>query len=158
MFLFSVRERGHYHVISVVLKKMKMGIIDNCPAHTPNKAKYGRAPADLQAFLASFFVAIKLPDRADCVRHLKPKRMHMSWRDATILEDSVIYIMRHMESYLGQGVSNWECGLVKGDRDILNDLRKRFMHDILVSNINMHKHSVIQRALEYDCKISARAS
>lgn len=38
---------GHYYVISVDLKKMEMDIIDNCPACTTNKSKYGNAPTDL---------------------------------------------------------------------------------------------------------------
>nr|GMD63497.1 universal stress protein A-like protein [Ipomoea batatas] len=95
---------------------------------------------------------------ADRVRRLKPKRMQISWRDRTILEDNGIYTMRHMESYLGQSVSRWYCGIVKGDRYMLNDLRKKFMHDILVSNINSHKHSVIQRASEHDRNVFGRAS
>nr|GLL27452.1 uncharacterized protein LOC109164944 [Ipomoea trifida] len=53
---------------------------------------------------------------------------------------------------------NWECSIVKGDRDMLNALRKKFMHDILVSNINTHKYSVIQCALEYDHKSFGCAS
>nr|GMD88062.1 uncharacterized protein LOC109164944 [Ipomoea batatas] len=110
-----------------------------------------------QAFLASFFVGLHLHERAGRVRCLKPKRMQMSWRDGIILEDSGIYTMRHMETYLGQGVSSWECGIVKGDKNMLNDLHKKFMHDILVSNINTHKHSVIQRVLEYDRSLFGRA-
>nr|GMD70627.1 uncharacterized protein LOC109164944 [Ipomoea batatas] len=113
---------------------------------------------DMQAFLASFFVGVNLHGQADRVRRLKPKRMQISWRDRTILEDNGIYTMRHMESYLGQSVSRWYCGIVKGDRYMLNDLRKKFMHDILVSNINSHKHSVIQRASEHDRNVFGRAS
>nr|GMD17745.1 uncharacterized protein LOC109164944 [Ipomoea batatas] len=157
-FLFPLSDHGHYYIISVDLKKMKMDIIDNCPTPATHKSKYGSALADLQAFLASFFVNANLHERAVQVRRLKPKRMQMSWRDGTIPEDSGIYTMRHMESYLGQGVSGWECGLVKGDRNIVNDLRKKFMHDILVSNINTHKHSVIQCVLEYDHNLVGRAS
>nr|GMD60233.1 uncharacterized protein LOC109164944 [Ipomoea batatas] len=56
-----------------------------------------------------------------------------------------------------EGVSSWECVIVKGDKNMLNDLHKKFMHDILVSNINTHKHSVIQRALEYDHSLFGRA-
>nr|GLL33432.1 uncharacterized protein LOC109155335 [Ipomoea trifida] len=158
MFLFPLSDHGHYYIISVDLKKMKMDIIDNCPTPATHKSRYGSALADLQAFLASFFVNANLHERAVQVRRLKPKRMQMSWRDGTVPEDSGIYTMRHMESYLGQGVSGWECGLVKGDRNIVNDLRKKFMHDILVSNINTHKHSVIQCALEYDRNLVGRAS
>nr|GMC95793.1 uncharacterized protein LOC109164944 [Ipomoea batatas] len=142
---------------SVDLKKMKMDIIDNCLALATNKSKYGNPPANV-AFLASFFVFVKLSERADRVRRLKLKRMQMSWRDASILEDSVIYTTCHIELYLGQGVPNWECSIVKGDRDMLNALRKKFMHDILVSNINTHKYSVIQCALEYDHKSFGCAS
>nr|GMC97863.1 uncharacterized protein LOC109164944 [Ipomoea batatas] len=79
-----------------------------------------------------------LLEQADRVRRLELKRMQMSWRDAS--------------------VSNWECSIVKGDRDMLNALRKKFRHDILMSNINTHKHSVIQRALEYDHKSFGCAS
>nr|GMD95284.1 uncharacterized protein LOC109155335 [Ipomoea batatas] len=158
MFLFPLSDHGHYYIISVDLKKMKMDIIDNCPTPATHKSRYGSALADLQAFLASFFVNANLHERAVQVRRLKPKRMQMSWRDGTVPEDSGIYTMRHMESYLGQGVSGWECGLVKGDRNIVNDLRKKFMHDILVSNINTHKHSVIQCALEYDRNLVGRTS
>nr|GMD07452.1 uncharacterized protein LOC109164944 [Ipomoea batatas] len=56
-----------------------------------------------------------------------------------------------------EGVSSWECGIVKGDKNVLNDLHKKFMHGILVSNINTHKHSVIQRALVYDRSLFSRA-
>nr|GLL33565.1 uncharacterized protein LOC109164944 [Ipomoea trifida] len=122
MFLFPLSYHGHYYIISVDLKKMKMDIIDNCPTPATHKSRYGSALADLQAFLASFFVNANLHERAV------------------------------------QGVSGWECGLVKGDRNIVNDLRKKFMHDILVSNINTHKHFVIQCALEYDRNLVGRAS
>nr|GMD01405.1 uncharacterized protein LOC109164944 [Ipomoea batatas]GMD93440.1 uncharacterized protein LOC109164944 [Ipomoea batatas] len=54
-----------------------------------------------QAFLASFFVGLHLHERVGRVRRLKSKRMQMSWRDGTILEDSGVYTMRHMETYLG---------------------------------------------------------
>nr|GMD79983.1 uncharacterized protein LOC109164944 [Ipomoea batatas]GMD82417.1 uncharacterized protein LOC109164944 [Ipomoea batatas] len=47
--------------------------------------------------------------------------------------------------------------IVKGDNGVLNDLRKRFMHDILVFNINTHKYFVIRHALEYDCNMFGRA-
>nr|GMD96852.1 uncharacterized protein LOC109164944 [Ipomoea batatas] len=137
---------------------MKMDIIDNCPTPGTNQSRYDNAPADLRPFLASFFVGVNPHGQADRVRCLIPKRMQMSWRNKTILEDSDIYTMRHMESYLGQGVSRWECGIVKGDMHMLNDLRKKFMHDILVSNINSHKHFVIQWALEYDCNVFGHAS
>nr|GMD52448.1 uncharacterized protein LOC109155335 [Ipomoea batatas] len=103
--MFLISDHGHYYIISVDLKKMKMDIIDNCPTPATHKSRYGSALADLQAFLASFFVNANLHEWAVQVRRLKPKRMQMSWRDGTIPEDSGIYTMRHMESYLGKGVS-----------------------------------------------------
>nr|GMD95304.1 uncharacterized protein LOC109154677 [Ipomoea batatas] len=71
--------------------------------------------------------------------------------------DLITYVFSHHEFLICKGVSGWECGLVKGDKNILNDLHKKFMHDILVSNINMYKHSVIQCALEYARNLFSRA-
>nr|GMD42617.1 uncharacterized protein LOC109168900 [Ipomoea batatas] len=47
MFLFPLSDHGHYYIISVDLKKMKMDIIDNCPTPATHKSRYGSALTDL---------------------------------------------------------------------------------------------------------------
>nr|GMC69243.1 uncharacterized protein LOC109150699 isoform X6 [Ipomoea batatas] len=79
------------------------------------------------------------------VRNLRPKRMQMPWRTTTPGADSVVLAMRHMESFTAQPCSSWECGLQKGNREQLNCLRRRFMHNILLAEANECMHEVSTR-------------
>nr|GMC46828.1 uncharacterized protein LOC109149952 [Ipomoea batatas]GME09072.1 uncharacterized protein LOC109149952 [Ipomoea batatas] len=76
------------------------------------------------------------------VRHMLPKRMHMAWRDTTNSVDSGVLAMRHMESYTGQDCNEWNCGLQRGNAEQVLNLCKRFMHNILLSEVNSHMHTI----------------
>lgn len=103
--------------------------------------------------LSMFLDFVKLDLIAVKLGNIRPKRMQMKWRDSTHGSDSGVYTMRHMESYFGQGVKEWSLGLQKGDRRPLSELRKRFAHNILMADINVHKVSVAKRAWAYKDKI-----
>nr|GLL44949.1 uncharacterized protein LOC109146919 [Ipomoea trifida] len=74
------------------------------------------------------------------------KRMQMSWHDSKNKTDCEVYLMRHMESFVGQGVSNWDCGLVKGDYSTLHKLRLQYMKEVAVSEYNLHRARNLRRA------------
>lgn len=74
------------------------------------------------------------------------KRMQMSWHDSKNKTDCGVYLMRHMESFVGQGVSNWDCGLVKGDYSTLHKLRLQYMKEVAVSEYNLHRARNLRRA------------
>nr|GMD76481.1 zinc finger BED domain-containing protein RICESLEEPER 2-like [Ipomoea batatas] len=65
--------------------------------------------------------------------------MLMKWRDTRNKIDCGVYLMRHMESYSGEGVGSWECGLTKGDRAELNRLHLHYMKDICTIDVNAHR-------------------
>nr|GLL39484.1 uncharacterized protein LOC109155623 isoform X1 [Ipomoea trifida] len=142
MFIFPVIHGGQYYVMSVDMKHRRFDIIDHSSSQPSTKAKYGNAPETLQDLLASFLHTNGQPGRAVLLRTLKPKRMVMAWRVPTNNHDSGVYAMWHMESYLGQEPEEWNCGLLKGDVQQIVNLRKRFMHDIIMDEKNMHKDAV----------------
>nr|GMD79828.1 zinc finger BED domain-containing protein RICESLEEPER 2-like [Ipomoea batatas] len=72
---------------------------------------------------------------------VETKRMPMKWRDTKNKMDCEVYLMRHMESYFGEGVGSWECGLTKGDRAELNRLRLHYMKEICTIDVNAHNRS-----------------
>lgn len=75
---------------------------------------------DLQKDLFSVFLESKgLGLKAAVVRNMDPKRLQMPWRDAVNKRDCGVFTMRHMESFEGQAVKVWDCGLRKGNSDQL---------------------------------------
>lgn len=57
--------------------------------------------------------------------------------------------MRHMESYAGHGVTEWDCGLVKGDQAALDRFRLKYIREICTVNINCHYTSNVARAIQF---------
>nr|GMD76216.1 uncharacterized protein LOC109168900 [Ipomoea batatas] len=67
---------------------------------------------DLQDMLQEFFTKSH-PGRSILCAGVEPKIMQMPWRDVNNKIDCGVYLMRHMETYTGQAVLTWDCGLVK---------------------------------------------
>nr|GMC75051.1 zinc finger BED domain-containing protein RICESLEEPER 2-like [Ipomoea batatas] len=77
--------------------------------------KYGESMEDLKNMVAEFLRLID-PGKAIICADLEAKRMQISWRIRRIRRtDCGVYLMRHMETYVCQGISKWDCGLVRGD-------------------------------------------
>lgn len=79
---------------------------------------------------------------------LVPKRMQMAWCDSRNKIDCGVYLMRHMESFLGQGVLDWDCGLVKEEYSTLHKLRLQYMKELVVSEYNLHRGRNLSRAYQ----------
>lgn len=99
--------------------------------------------------LADFLEARGLPLKAAIVRNFPAKRLQMSWRDTMNTKDCGVFTMRHMESYVGQSVKNWDCGLRRGDPSQLKQLRRKYLHAISTSEFNTHRDSNIMRAVAF---------
>lgn len=75
-----------------------------------------------------------------------PVKLHLPWSTSSSTVDNGIYCMRHMETYLGQEVYNWESGFnnkwVK-DKNVLDRLRAKYATKILLSDYNLHRLKII---------------
>nr|GLL29591.1 uncharacterized protein LOC109153589 [Ipomoea trifida]GME10347.1 zinc finger BED domain-containing protein RICESLEEPER 2-like [Ipomoea batatas] len=60
--------------------------------------------------------------------------------------DCGVFLMRHMETYLSQGVKKWDYRLVKGDASELHKLRMRFIKELSISEYNIHRSRNLSRA------------
>ncbi|RAL49228.1 hypothetical protein DM860_014446 [Cuscuta australis] len=58
--------------------------------------------------------------KGQAARHLE-----MPWRDAKTIHDYGVTTMRHMETYMGQSLRKWECGLTRGDQKPINSPRSK---------------------------------
>ncbi|XP_031097560.1 uncharacterized protein LOC116001763 [Ipomoea triloba] len=149
IYIFPILKLGHFYMISVDTVAKKVDIIDSSSAAKKKGEMYGQTPAQLVDLLSTFLDDKLLIEIGAQIRDIKPKRMQMSWRVAKNEVDSAMYTMRHMESYCGQGVANWNVGLQRGNYRQLRVLREYFMRELLMSDINIHQNSNIKRALNF---------
>nr|GMC95766.1 uncharacterized protein LOC109155623 isoform X1 [Ipomoea batatas] len=136
-------------MISVDTIAKKVDIIDSSSAAEPKDKLYSQTPKQLVDMLSTFLDDNLETEIASQIRDLIPKRMQMSWRVPKNQVGSVVFTMRHMESYRGQGVANWDVGLQRGNYMQICVLRQYFMREILMSDINIHQNSNIKRALNF---------
>nr|GMD31260.1 uncharacterized protein LOC109155623 isoform X2 [Ipomoea batatas] len=158
LFVFPIIDRGHYYVMIVCTKNRRFDIIDNCSSRLSNKQRYGKTPDNLIDLLASFLELNGHPFRAVLVRNLEPKRLQMGWQVTSNKHDSGIYTMCHMELFTGQRCAELDYGLVKGDTWQILNLRKRYMHNIIMSAKNVHKDAISTRVAQYGRLRSGNAS
>nr|KAJ0211254.1 hypothetical protein LSAT_V11C400213610 [Lactuca sativa] len=81
-----------------------------------------------------------------------PQRLEMPWRTVRHKVDCGVFAMRHIETYMGQPISNWKPGLYKESaiqQTTLEKLRQRYAHRMLASEINMLKAKVLDLAEKY---------
>ena len=79
----------------------------------------------------------------------------MSGRTEGNCIDSGVFLMRHMETYMGSGLKNWKCGFkneVSDQQKQIYELRKNYTSKILKSDINMNKKTVLYEVEEYRYK------
>ncbi|KAK1417056.1 hypothetical protein QVD17_26178 [Tagetes erecta] len=78
--------------------------------------------------------------------------LQMPWRTQSNFIDCGIFAMRHMETYYGTSLKDWNCGLLKESEKQklqLTDLRYKYLTKILLSDINILRDKVTSKVKEY---------
>lgn len=61
--------------------------------------------------------------------------------------------MRHMETFMGQATSSWDCGLQNETKSQLDCLRVKYLAAILCASIHDLQEANKKKALDFDKKI-----
>ena len=71
--------------------------------------------------------------KAAALKNLKPHRLAMHWRNSKNKKDCGVYVMRHMECYIGNGLVGFDIGIEDKDRDkaIMTVLRIKYLYIML---------------------------
>ncbi|KAH6775547.1 hypothetical protein C2S52_013108 [Perilla frutescens var. hirtella] len=148
MFFFPVLSREHYYIVCFDMKKREALVIDNSDEREglDIRQHYGSAPFRLQTVFADYLYTKGLKTKSLTVRRACMSRLEMCWRDSVNNNDCGVYVMRHMETYMGQSVNAWKCNLEKGNLFQLNVLRIKYCGSILASVLNEHAASVERSA------------
>nr|GFB45684.1 ulp1 protease family, C-terminal catalytic domain-containing protein [Tanacetum cinerariifolium] len=85
------------------------------------------------------------PNKAAAVLRVEVIREDFDWQTDKRLNDCGVFLMCHMEAYMGTIISKWAWGLKTEGRKqntLLGRLRKRYVTTLLLSKCNMHSDSV----------------
>ncbi|GKF85117.1 hypothetical protein Tco_0250015 [Tanacetum coccineum] len=81
-----------------------------------------------------------------------PVIMKMGWRTRMNFVDSGVFVMRHMETYQGNGMFDFKSLLkteASGQKEQLDELRHKYVAKILLSDINLVRNVVKAEAEAY---------
>ncbi|VFQ94472.1 unnamed protein product [Cuscuta campestris] len=98
-------------------------ILDSSSACIAKIDKYDKKPNVVRDMVIKYFKSKGLDGRVEKLKAQEPKRLQLAWRDSTAVFDYGVITMRHMETYTGHTLKQWECGLKKGDEKVVNALR-----------------------------------
>ncbi|KAJ9551857.1 hypothetical protein OSB04_015902 [Centaurea solstitialis] len=104
-------------------------ILDNSAVDVPNSAKYGKVPMIVKKV---FLKTLNFIDdgRAKKLSKAKQKRENMLWRTTGNKIDCGIFVMRHMETFMGGNVSKWDSGFAIGEdaqKNQIENLRYKYV-------------------------------
>ncbi|KAL4574544.1 hypothetical protein LXL04_021377 [Taraxacum kok-saghyz] len=110
---------------------------------------------DFDVLFELYLASVKHPKRSRMKRVI-PAKFEMSWMTKHNYTDCGIFLMRHMETYKGQDVGDWDVNLKDEDEDSddqqvqLDDLRRKYVTKMLTSDLNNLKASVYSYLPKYD--------
>ncbi|GKA63959.1 hypothetical protein Tco_0763565 [Tanacetum coccineum] len=164
------RRKNFDENIDIVLKQAKwknfddvnltseIEIIDNTDNGIDDiKTRYGGFPYALMESFIDYLERNKYQNCYDLIL-AEPKQVEFSWKTTYNSHDCGIFIMRHMETYLGKG--NFLQELKKegpGQKVQLNMLRAKYMVKILLMSFNEKKKTLLKEAQAY-MKVKPKSS
>lgn len=95
----------------------------------------------LQLFFCNYLMNENHP-KGEELWIMEPQMMKMAWQVTDVSADCGLYLMRHIECYMGEGEGKWESGfsgVKQHDENSVRRLRYKYMYKLLNSDYNMHK-------------------
>ncbi|XP_031097107.1 uncharacterized protein LOC116001366 [Ipomoea triloba] len=126
-------------------------IIDNRPVPEGIKAvdKYEGCPEKLLIAFTKYLATKKIA-LAKKMKQMRVQYVQMPWQNEENAVDCAIYSMRHMQTYTGTSIEDWNAGLTGGPEDntFLTSLRAKYAATILMSEWNTLLSEVTNAAKE----------
>ncbi|KAK9078728.1 hypothetical protein SSX86_002785 [Deinandra increscens subsp. villosa] len=149
MVIVPMIQSHHFYMVSFNLKEAKAVIIDNS-ASKEYEAKYQGNPEKLKITFEKYLESISHP-KAKSFKKSTLKRLEMDWRTENNHIDCGIFLMRHMETYLG--IDDWNCGFDKEENGnhpmLIEDLRRKYIAKILLHDTNESKEFTVDLMKKY---------
>ncbi|WOG86442.1 hypothetical protein DCAR_0205647 [Daucus carota subsp. sativus] len=107
---FPIFSGTHFYLICFNLRKICVDIIDNRSGDRVD-IMYDGIPEALQENFG-LYMAQKSPRKIKLLNNAPVQRLEMKWRTSNKNVDSGVFVMHHMETYMGYALRNWDCKFV----------------------------------------------
>lgn len=77
------------------------------------------------------------------------KMLVMPWMDDDNKVDSGVFAMRHMETFMGQRVKDWDSGLARNSVKNLQELRVKYCKVLLTCEANILRKEILSRIADW---------
>ncbi|XP_057768866.1 uncharacterized protein LOC130988903 [Salvia miltiorrhiza] len=144
-----------YYVICVDVRREKVYVLDsqNESMEHCRDEKYQTTIGLLKSMLADYMAYAGHVHRSNIVRRSKMTVVQIKWGDFKNINDTGVYMMRHMEMFMGDLSSSWTCGLAPKLKKQLNLLRVRYCASLIGWEKNQVKDAIVTSANDaYDLK------
>ncbi|KAL1805384.1 hypothetical protein ACET3Z_028452 [Daucus carota] len=140
LIFFPIFSGNHFYLICFNLRKICVDIIDNRSGDRVD-IMYDGIPEALQENFG-LYMAQKSPRKIKFLNNAPVERLEMKWRTSNKNVDSGVFVMHHMETYMGYTLRNWDCKFAAEgieQKRQLEKARKIYAAKIVYSEINILK-------------------
>ncbi|KAJ9536518.1 hypothetical protein OSB04_un000312 [Centaurea solstitialis] len=152
LIFFPILQSQHFYLIVYNLKNPNILVIDNMSINVSIESKYGILPHKMNELFVQYIRFVSHP-KAEIIAQIRPKKHIMRWCNMENQVDCGIFVMRHMETYKGEDMESWNCGLdtdYKKQKNQIDRLRNKYAAKMLLSTNNIHKGRVIDEMDSFD--------
>lgn len=102
-----------------------------------------------QSMFADFLQQQKMMKKSAVVRKAKMVVMTVKWGNSSNAVDSGVYLMRHLEAFMGDTSHKWTCGMTINAPKKMNLLRVRYCATLIGWDLNFVKTVAISESEKY---------
>ncbi|KAJ9556447.1 hypothetical protein OSB04_011061 [Centaurea solstitialis] len=145
MVFFPILQGRHYFCVVFNLKKNTVDILDNIESNDKVDI-YDNAISDLKHLFVHHLNLVEHP-AAETLKRVNVRLFEMKWQTKDNFVDCGVFLMRHMETYMGGGVRGWYTRLTtecETQKKQLHMLRIKYTAKLLLGEYNLSKDIVLE--------------
>ncbi|KAK9049597.1 hypothetical protein SSX86_031434, partial [Deinandra increscens subsp. villosa] len=137
----------HFYLLCFNMRTYKVELLDNIKRAQKN---YKGWPNKMMRAFVDYLISTCYNGWMN-FKDVKIDYVKLPWSTKKNHVDCGVFMMRHMETYFGTDVKNWDCGLSKEEDQLgeLDDLRHKYVAKLLTCHINLKSASNVQEMKQY---------
>ncbi|PWA60900.1 hypothetical protein CTI12_AA379850 [Artemisia annua] len=146
-----VSNGDHKFVVCFNIKNPAVMVFDNKKVSNPTDKETMRVATIMQKKFANFMRS-RIHEKAFAILKSVITRGEFHWQTDRRPTDCGVFVMRHMEHYMGNNILRWDCGIEDEGRKQTNQLvklRKKYAARLLLSDCNMKKDKIVADMMKF---------
>ncbi|XP_057777600.1 uncharacterized protein LOC130996090 [Salvia miltiorrhiza] len=138
LFFFPVFEDGRYYALCFDTRRKRLYILDSTIDITENQleSRYTNVCQDVRQLFADYLYYNNEERKANAVANSVEQVVKIKWADRGNTIESGVYLMRHLETFMGDGTQAWKCDVSSKRPQQFTRMRIRYCASILTWESN----------------------